>query len=169
MAYPALAEIVLPNFWKGIFIVTLLATIMSTLNSYAFLSASTISNDILLKFKILSKFSITYLTRLSLIITSVLGILLALLLPSPIEIVFRTASIAVPGLILPLTLSFFLRIRISNSMVTVIMCSSSLVSLALFLVQSSDFCPNILKELEPMLAGLIVSIMLTLPSLRIRH
>jgi len=49
MAYPALGESVLPVVWKGLFITALLSTVMSTLDSYAFLSAATIGNDILKK------------------------------------------------------------------------------------------------------------------------
>jgi SSS family solute:Na+ symporter len=46
-AYPALAEVTLAPFWQGVFLVGLLATIMSTVDSYAFVCAITLGRDIL--------------------------------------------------------------------------------------------------------------------------
>jgi SSS family solute:Na+ symporter len=46
MAYPMLAELVLPPIAKGMFYVGMLATIMSTLNTLAFVSAQTLGRDI---------------------------------------------------------------------------------------------------------------------------
>ena len=40
-AFPALAAVALPGFWQGLFMVGLLATIMSTVDSYAFIAAVT--------------------------------------------------------------------------------------------------------------------------------
>ena len=45
-SFPALAELVLPVGLLGLFALTLLATVMSTIDSYAFLAASTFSRDI---------------------------------------------------------------------------------------------------------------------------
>lgn len=45
-AFPALAAYVLPAFWQGVFTVGLLATIMSTVDSYAFLGAVTLGRDV---------------------------------------------------------------------------------------------------------------------------
>ena len=46
MAYPLLAETVLPPVAKGLFFAGILATIMSTLNTAAFVSAQTLGRDI---------------------------------------------------------------------------------------------------------------------------
>ncbi len=50
-AYPMLAEAVLPPIAKGLFYVGMLATIMSTLNTLAFVSAQTLGRDIYLRLK----------------------------------------------------------------------------------------------------------------------
>ncbi|MCK7517350.1 MAG: hypothetical protein MZV64_06320 [Ignavibacteriales bacterium] len=50
LSYPLLAEAILPSGIKGIFYAALFATIMSTLNSFLFLSATTISRDFLLSY-----------------------------------------------------------------------------------------------------------------------
>ncbi|HOX24638.1 MAG TPA: hypothetical protein PLL30_02615 [Candidatus Krumholzibacteria bacterium] len=46
-AFPALASIALPDLWEGLFIVALLATIMSTVDSYSFIAAATLGRDLL--------------------------------------------------------------------------------------------------------------------------
>ncbi len=46
MAYPMLAEIVLPPFAKGLFFVGLMATIMASLDTLAFVSAQTLGRDL---------------------------------------------------------------------------------------------------------------------------
>ena len=46
-AFPALAALVLPGFWQGVFTVGLLATIMSTVDSYAFIGAITLGRDLI--------------------------------------------------------------------------------------------------------------------------
>ncbi len=48
-AYPLLSEIVLPNGLKGIFYAAMFATIMSTANSFLFLSATTIGRDFIFR------------------------------------------------------------------------------------------------------------------------
>ena len=46
MAYPAFAEAVLPPVAKGLFVAGMLATVMSTLNTMTFISATTLGRDI---------------------------------------------------------------------------------------------------------------------------
>ena len=162
MSYPLLSDQVLPVFWKGIFIITLLATIMSSLDSYAFLSAATIGNDILKKIRITQKYSVTSLTRFGLILTGAAGVALALILPSPIELIFRTASVAVPGLILPLLFTYSVKFKLKKNFVYVIMLTSSLVSLILYLLQSYSTGIYFLQGIEPMIGGMLVSIVLSL-------
>lgn len=50
MAYPMLAESVLPSVAKGFFYVGMLATIMSTLNTLGFVSAQTLGRDLLQRY-----------------------------------------------------------------------------------------------------------------------
>jgi SSS family solute:Na+ symporter len=164
MAYPALGESVLPVVWKGLFITALLSTVMSTLDSYAFLSAATIGNDILKK--VFKSRKTTDLTKAGLIITGIFSVLLALILPSPIEIVFRTASVAVPGLILPLIIAYNSKLELRKGFVPVIMLGSSAVAFIWLMLQSYGFAAVPILQLEPMLAGLIVSLILALAGLR---
>jgi SSS family solute:Na+ symporter len=164
MAYPALGESVLPVVWKGLFITALLSTVMSTLDSYAFLSATTIGNDILKK--VFKTRKTTDLTKAGLIITGVFSILLALILPSPIEIVFRTASVAVPGLIVPLIIAYTPKLQIKQGFVPVIMLVSSAVAFLWLMLQSYGLASHPILQIEPMLAGLLVSLVLAAAAVR---
>jgi len=164
MAFPVLGEAVLPVFWKGIFIIALLSTIMSTLDSYSFLAAVTIGNDILKP--IMKSKDSQSLIKMGLIITGVLGVLLAVLLPSPIEIVFRTASIAVPGLIIPLIIAYSKNYYIRENIVVLLMIFSSSTAFLWFLNQSYGYFNHEVFKMEPMIAGLLVSILFVIFGLR---
>ncbi|MDX9791754.1 MAG: sodium:solute symporter family protein, partial [Candidatus Kapabacteria bacterium] len=160
MSYPVLAETVLPAFFKGLVLVSFLATVMSTLDSYAFLSALTIGNDILSQFKSFKEYSTQTLTKIGLIITGVLGVVLAILIPSAVEIIYKTASIAVPGLIFPLTLSMSRRLVLTPKAALIIMICSSMVSLVWTISKSVGL--DFSNDIEPMFPGIITGFALTL-------
>lgn len=164
MAFPALSEAILPAFWKGLFIIALLSTIMSTLDSYTFISAATFGNDLLKPF--FSKYSVTQLTQFGLVLTGFAGVALAIILPSPIELIFRTSSVAIPGLIFPLLLTYTHKYKITPIMALVTMLAASSVSFIWLMVQIYNLSNYSIFSLEPMLAGIIVSIMVGLMGLR---
>lgn len=169
-AFTVLGESVLPVFWKGFFVVSLLATVMSTLDSYAFISAVTIGNDILSpllkKIKPEKSFSAETLTKWGLLLTSVAGVFMAIILPSAVQLIYKTASVAIPGLLVPLMLSYSGRFEIQKKQIFILMLSS--VALALFWMFSRAFDfigiaqNNILGAVEPMLPGLILSVIFAL-------
>ncbi len=164
MSFPMLGQAVLPSFFKGIFIVSLLATVMSTLDSYAFLSALTIGNDILSQFKRMQKYSTQTLTKIGLIISGIFGVVMAIAIPSAVEIIYKTASIAVPGLIFPLTLSMNDKYSITPKSALFIMVASSLTALIWTILKSYEF--EFFKEIEPMFPGIIFAFILTLFSIK---
>lgn len=164
MSYPMLGQEVLPSFFKGIFIVSLLATVMSTLDSYAFLSALTIGNDILSQFKRMQKYSTQTLTKIGLIISGIFGMAIAIAIPSAVEIIYKTASIAVPGLIFPLTLSMYDKYSITPKSALFIMITSSLTALIWTILKSYEF--EYFREIEPMFPGIVFAFILTLFSIK---
>ncbi len=169
-SFPALAEAVLPPFWKGVFMVTLLATIMSTLDSYSFVSAMTFGNDIfrpiLKKFGVNSSyFSTERLTKAGLILTAAIGIILAIILPSPVELIYKLSSIAVPGLLVPLLLTYSSRTGISKNKIIIIMAVSSSVSFIWTILNSFAIVENfpeagLFLNIEPMIPGILISVVL---------
>jgi len=165
MSYPLLAEMILPSICKGIFIISLLSIIMSTLNSYAFLSAATVGNDILKplqnKFHYLNNFSTTTLVRIGLIVTTFIAVILAILLPSAIDLIYKTSSIAIPGLIIPLLVSYSEKYRLTSKKVIIMMILSTSVSLFWTIMKSLSSI-KLFKDFEPMTVGIIISIILFL-------
>ncbi|MBI3258398.1 MAG: sodium:solute symporter family protein [Ignavibacteriae bacterium] len=163
MAFPALGENILPVFWKGIFVVSLLATVMSTLNSYSFISGMTIGNDIISKI-IKKNRSTEYYTRIGLGITSIIGIVMAIILPSAVQLIYKTASIAVPGLLIPLLSSFSQKRILTPFAAICIMVASSLLSGIWTLLSVVTILPEVfhvyLCSIEPMIPGIVLSTML---------
>ncbi len=159
MAYPTLGEAVLPPIWKGVFMTALIATVMSTLDSYAFLSATTIGNDLLKKMRSFHKISTQKLTQVGLVITAILSILLATALPSVIDLIYKTSSIAVPGLLLPLLLSFSSNYYLKAGHASLIMLAGSLTSFLWMLL--AEFSVSFVSGTEAMLPGILMSLILT--------
>ncbi|TVQ01945.1 MAG: sodium:solute symporter family protein [Balneolaceae bacterium] len=99
LAYPILADQILPAGIKGLFFLSLLATIMSTLDSYLFISGQTLGRDYLLKYFPAVKPNL--LTRISILISALIGILLIIIYPSVIDLWYVIGSIFIPGLLVP--------------------------------------------------------------------
>ena len=160
LSYPLLAEAILPSGLKGIFYAALFATIISTLNSFLFLSATTISRDFIFKLskkpdeKRLKTFAIY-----GLIISGILSVLLAYLIPSVIEIWYTIGSICIPGIILPVVSSYYTKLKIDAKLILLEMIVSVTAGLIWFFIR--DYLANsYLIEIEPMLVGLAASIMI---------
>jgi SSS family solute:Na+ symporter len=171
MAYPALAETVLPSVWKGIFIVAMLATVMSTLDSYAFLSGVTIGNDILSP--IVKKFgrggySVKALTRAGLIFSAVISVYFAVKIPSAIELLYKAASVAVPGLLVPLVISYGRGFIVGGARMICIMILSAVTSILWIIATSAGGGIFGMKfsAFEPMMPGIILSVILALALVR---
>jgi SSS family solute:Na+ symporter len=160
-SYPALAELVLPVGLLGIFMLAILATVMSTVDSYAFLAAATFGNDILRRLGLISEGEITRYTRIGLIVTMALAICLALFFKSVVDIWYLFGSIGTPALLIPVFTSFVGRRRLSDRWAIVSILSSGGLALVWWLSQtelsgSGDYWLG----LEPIFPGLIVSILI---------
>lgn len=108
MAYPLLAEKVLAPGLKGIFYAAMFATIISTLNSFMFLSATTIGRDLIYRMNQKgSEDKIKLYTVIGIIITSLLSVLIAYSIPSVVEIWYTIGSLFIPGIILPVISSYY--------------------------------------------------------------
>lgn len=158
LSYPLLAEAILPSGIKGIFYAALFATIMSTLNSFLFLSATTISRDFFYKFSInQNEKRLKTFTIYGLSISGIISIVLAYFIPSVIEIWYMIGSICIPGIILPVISSYYPKLKISNEILLSEMIISVVVGLTWFLVRD-NFIGSPIHYIEPMLAGLTTSI-----------
>lgn len=105
-AFPALAAQVLPTFWQGVFTVGLLATIMSTVDSYAFICSITLGRDLIGRWRGLTDEEQSLpVIRWSLLATAVVAIGLALASGSVIQLWKVLGSVGTPVLLLPMLLA----------------------------------------------------------------
>ncbi|MCX7908052.1 MAG: sodium:solute symporter family protein [Ignavibacteria bacterium] len=162
-SYPILLENIVPSFFKGIVLVSMLATIVSTLESYSFLSALIIGKNIMEKFRTLIKLRIENRVRIGLVISAFFSIFLAYFIPSAIDIIYKTSSIAVPSLFYPTITGLFSNKTFSKTKVNSLIISSSLVTFIFVIVKefSISFIQNpIIKffvSFEPMVFGFVWS------------
>jgi SSS family solute:Na+ symporter len=91
----------------------MLATIMSSLNTLAFVSAATIGRDIVWRLNNANESRIPHYTRIGLVLTAILSVALSLTIPSVIKLWYTIGTVIVPGLLVPLVSSYFDRTRIS--------------------------------------------------------
>lgn len=99
LAYPILADHILPVGIKGLFFVSLLAIIMSTLDSYLFISGQTLGRDYLRAY--FPAVDPTLLTRAGILLSALLGILLIIIYPSVIDLWYVIGSVFIPGMLIP--------------------------------------------------------------------
>jgi len=172
MAYPLLAEAILPPVAKGMFFIGLLATIMSTLNTLAFVSATTLGRDIALRLRwkrtrpadSLPAEQVTEIAwvRGGLVVTGLLAVGLAVTIPSVIKLWYTIGTVIVPGLLVPLIASYFGREPIGGRWAFASMLFGWLVSLGWLLagwtesLGATDLYP---LGIEPMYPGLVVSVL----------
>ena len=103
MAFPALAERVLPPGLKGLFYVGMLAPIMASLVSYTFIAAVTVGRDFVWRLRgDTDNANVPTYTRWGLVGTSLLALLVAVLIPSVVKQWYAFGSVFVPGVLIPL-------------------------------------------------------------------
>lgn len=101
-AYPALALEVLPSIALGLFMLGMLATVMSTVDSYAFVAAVTLGRDLWWRLaggdeeKVVPR-----ATRIGLFVTAALSIAVALHYRSVIDVWKDFGSVVTPALLVP--------------------------------------------------------------------
>ena len=163
LSFPLLGHEFLPPLLSGLFLTGLFATIMSTVDSYSLLSAITIGHDLLKKWPS-GKSAGPAAIKTGLLITVVISIVLAIAVPSVIELWLLLGNIFIPPMLLPLLGCYFPALRPDTRWVLANLVLAFLVSLA-FLTLSVWHSPS-LRELSfyggipPMYPGLLVSLLI---------
>ena len=146
--YIDIAELVLPPILKGIFIISILSIIMSTVDSFIFISGFTIGKDLML---ILNKDTSTYKVKIGIAISGAFSIILASFFTYAVDIWYTVGSFAVPALLIPLILTYF-KIHLKNVIICMlfpIMCTYT------WFIYGN-------QNIDPMYPGIITSIVLCL-------
>jgi SSS family solute:Na+ symporter len=137
--YPEMAARLLPAGVSGLFIVALLATIMSTLDSFLFLSGQTLGRD---------------LTRIGtpagIVAGAALGVGLVALLPDVIGLWYALGTVVIPGLLLPVLGAYIPVFRVRRA--AWLMAAASGTSLAWMLLLHEA------TGIEPFYPGIAVAV-----------
>jgi len=149
-AYPALADMILPPFLKGVFFAGLFSFIMSALDSHYHIGSVTFAYDIIRR----RNDSVKVYFRMGLLLTLVMSISLAIFFPSVVKLWYLTYTVTVPALFLPIMLSYFPLRKMSDIESLVVMVSGLLSSVVWLTLGNEE--DNFLG-LEPFFAGMIVS------------
>ena len=163
-AYPYLASHYLPVFLRGIFYTGLMAIIMSTIDSYTFLSALSFGNDIISKLRKYhgNEDKVNTWIRFGLILTGIISIGLIIAMPSVISLWYNLGSLFIPPLIIPLVAGFSDKLRPSPAAVIVMMSFSFGISFGWYLIgQFNSINGNAVYPLgmEPFFPGMLFSIL----------
>lgn len=159
MIYPLMADKILPSGIRGLFYVALLATIMSTLDSYLFLAGQTLGRDLLVK--IFPKARKVLLSRISITLAAVLGILLIIAYPNVISLWYVIGSAMIPGILIPVLGIYLPLFRLKKKYVlpTIIICTLvSVIWLLLGSFHETETYSQAFLGIEPFYPGLILSI-----------
>lgn len=166
LAYPVLSDNVLPHILKGLFIVSMLATIISTMDSYSFLSGLIVGKEFLAKLRPFHRISAINLVRIGIVISCVFAIIIAISIPSAIDIIYKTSSIVVPALLIPLLVSYTNKAIFTGRQVNSLMILSSVATLCFIVLKEylKDFSIHFFSfivNFEPMVFGILFSLLLS--------
>ena len=161
--YLDLAQLVLPPIAQGLFMVSLFAIVMSTIDSFSFISAFTIGKDLtaLLNLKQDDVHIFRY-TRWGLVITVLLSIILAMYFEYAVDIWYLAGSFVVPALLVPLITCFY-RIKLKNVIYVMIL---PVIASAFWYFYGAfhplaDGYPGYIWGLDPMYPGIMTSLVLS--------
>ncbi len=166
LSYPWLSHTVLPPLASGIFFTALFATIMSTTDSYTLLGAITFGHDFLKRIPRFSRYPAVQLLRIGFLLTASLSIILALIIPSVVQLWYVVGSICIPPLLIPLLGVYYPRIRLSSTATQINLLGSFTLSTLWFLA-GLMLTPNgesitYPLQIQPMFPGLLFSVLVAL-------
>jgi len=159
LVYPYLANAILPIGIKGLFFVSLLATIMSTMDSYMFISGQTLGRDLLLRFY--PKTGSIAITRVSILLAAIIGIILIVIYPSVVDLWYVIGTVIIPGLLVPVLGIYLKHVRLPSTWVfaNMVICSGiSLVWLFLGTLYPDQPGGYTYAGIEPFYPGLACAI-----------
>lgn len=161
-AYVGLAEATLTGGFKGMFVAGVVAAVMSTFDGYAIASGTTITHDLVGKpSRILSY-------RTSVLLSGGIATILAVTIPSVVDLIYLAASITVPAFLAPVLLGFSRYATTLSPYGTILLVAPATSSL-LWIVSRYTFNAPFLHSIDGMVVGLCMScIIVTIILLRSR-
>ena len=157
-AFTILALQELPAGLFGLFLLAVMATVMSTVDSYLFISATTFGNDIVRRVGLIGEDKVTRFTHIGLVVTMFFAILLALFFRSVVEIWYTFGSIGTPALLIPVFTAFVGKRRLPSAWALISVIVSGGVALIWWLSPYSTVSGSYWLGVQPIFPGLAVSV-----------
>jgi SSS family solute:Na+ symporter len=158
-AYPALAALELPNVALGLFTLGMLATVMSTVDSYAFVAAVTLGRDLWWRLRGGDEDTVVpRATRIGLVLVAALSIAVALTWRDVISLWHDFGSVATPAMLVPTLTALFPRWRMRPAFAFASLVASAAVGAACLLVGKAHGGAYPLG-LEPIYPALLTSLL----------
>jgi SSS family solute:Na+ symporter len=159
-AFPMLADRVLPPVALGLFYLGMIATVMSTIDAYAFIAATTVGRDLVWRLRRGDPARIPAWSRWGLWITCAFAAALALARPSVVALWHDLGSVVTPVLLLPVLLALSRRGRPGPRGALWLMVLPGLLTLAWVLMKSVPSSKGAYPfSIEPIYAGLACSLL----------
>ena len=154
-SFPIYAEKVLGSGLKGIFYAALFATIISTSNSFLFISGTTFGNDLLPKlfYKNISEKNVVLYVKVGILISGIIAIILSAAIQSVIDLWYLIGSFCIPGIILLIFGAYFEKFRVSNKIALTELIVGSSTSVVWHFIRW-EFSSGLFTMIEPMIIGL---------------
>ena len=160
LAFPKLADMALPPVALGLFYLGMIATVMSTIDAYAFIAATTVGRDVIWRVKGGDPARIPAWSRWGLWLTCAFAAALARARPSVVALWHDLGSIVTPVLLLPVLLALSKRGRPGPRGAVWLMVLPGLVTLGWVLWKSAPASRGAYPfSIEPIYAGLAASLL----------
>jgi solute:Na+ symporter, SSS family len=159
-AFPQLGAQFLPGIIQAVFMLGLFATVMSTLDTEALISGTTLGRDIFLRAKsgvLAHDDSVTKMARIGVIIASLVSIFIALFFKSVVDIWYVLGTIQTCALVIPLASSFSPRWKMTSQLAFANMLLSGAIAFA-WMIPSLFFGKDYWFGIDPIYPGLVVSL-----------
>jgi SSS family solute:Na+ symporter len=107
-----------------------------------------------------------FLVRVGLLITIVISSILAILIPSVIDLWYTIGSVFIPGLLFPVIGSYYNKFKLNSRLTLLQSISVTLFSFVLYILRETNL---VSIEIEPMIAGILIGIVFQLSKIFIRE
>lgn len=161
--YPIFASAVLPVVFKGLFFTGVIATIMSTIDSFTFSGAMNIGHDLYKKIfrPEASEKKVIFVTKIGVVITSVFAMGLALWFESIVNMWYTIGTVGISVLLVPMMFGFFYKGKKSPLAAFMSMIMGAVTSIAWLghgWFNMYEGWPSYLFGIEPLYPGLLVAL-----------
>ena len=161
-AFPEVARLTLPPFALGLFYLAMIATVMSTIDSYGFIAATTLGRDVIWRLRGGDDESrIPFYSRIGLVVATLFAAALGVINQSVIGLWHDLGSVTTPALLLPVGTALLGRGRIAAPWTLAAMAVAFAVSLYGVVLRGlwPALAPHLpLGNVEPIYVGLAASL-----------